>query len=209
MDARSRDRKTIKDLLAEETQVVPDTSRLRGFTFTASPSESNIYTLFAMFEVPNSRKTVGVLWRGPEFATISAMSGWSHSADDDYNITVGGQDWTSNVLSLYKEMKFELEPHEYDRGIPGQFYACHAEKQLIAWFVDRHLLSVRTKRRDATGVETLEGMMEELSLRLRYEPPVSLKKAEIFVCRPVCQSCVVFAERVNSAFGLEIILRGF
>lgn len=206
--ARSRDRKTIENLLAEEMQPAPDTARLRGFAYTASPSASNIFTLFAIFDVPSDRKTVGVLWRGPKFPTVAAMSGWSDSANEERNITISNMDWTSNVLRLYGEMKLELEPHGYDQGVPGRFYACHAEKQLIAWFLDRHLLSVRANNKNETDeVETLEAMMGELSLRLRHEPPVSLKKAEIMVCRPICQSCVDFTGRVNSAFGLEIILR--
>lgn len=32
-----------------------------------------------------------------------------------------------------------LEPHPNDQGLPGQFNACHAEKQLIPYVVEKHL----------------------------------------------------------------------
>jgi hypothetical protein len=207
VDSRSRDRKTIESLLLGNTPPASDATRLRSFTFTASPIKSNIITLFAMFDVPSS-KTLGVIWRGPKFPTVAAMSGWTHSADDVRNVTIGGKDWTPNVLKLYKQMKVNLEPHKCDQGIPGQFYASHVEKQLIAWFIDHHLLSVRAKEVEANEMGLLGRMMEELSLGLRHEPPVSLKKAEIMVCRHVCPSCCEFAKTINSAFGLDIRLRG-
>jgi ankyrin repeat protein len=69
VDSRSRDRKTIESLLLENTPLASDATRLRSFTFTASPIESNIITLFAMFDVP-SNKTLGVTWRRQNFPRL-------------------------------------------------------------------------------------------------------------------------------------------
>ncbi|KAI1392647.1 uncharacterized protein F4822DRAFT_136324 [Hypoxylon trugodes] len=65
------------------------------------------------------------------------MSGWSH--EPNKSIHVAGKDWTDEVLFLCRIPGFDLEPHYYDRGIPGQYNACHAEKQLAAYFIHKHL----------------------------------------------------------------------
>ncbi|KAJ5165925.1 hypothetical protein N7492_006221 [Penicillium capsulatum] len=65
------------------------------------------------------------------------MSGWAHS--EWLPIRVSGRNWTEKVLKLASIVGHELAVDaEKDRGVIGQFQASHAEKQLIAYFIDRH-----------------------------------------------------------------------
>ncbi|KAL4982951.1 DYW family of nucleic acid deaminases-domain-containing protein [Aspergillus falconensis] len=54
----------------------------------------------------------------PPFPPITSMSGWAHDQ---------GRYLADRVMKLS------------DLGQPGRFYASHAEKQLIAYFIDRHV----------------------------------------------------------------------
>lgn len=46
--------------------------------------------------------------------------------------------WTDKVKNLYDTIRFSLTAHDKDRLFDGSFYACHAEKQLIAYYIDQH-----------------------------------------------------------------------
>jgi hypothetical protein len=75
-----------------------------------------------------------------------------------------------------------------DQGKEGQYFASHAEKQLIAYFISKHVL-----------IET-----EDEDLLQRAKPPVLLKQAIILVSRPPCGDCLQFIETVNTTLGLMI-----
>lgn len=75
--------------------------------------------------------------RAGQLPEITAMSGWSHPSNE--HIQVAGRDWTKEVLQLYSVIHLSPEAHRCDQGVVGQFNACHAEKQLIAYFIHRHL----------------------------------------------------------------------
>ncbi|KAI1397428.1 hypothetical protein F4819DRAFT_472064 [Hypoxylon fuscum] len=215
-----QDREMIVDLLLED---VPDKKHrdsdcLGGFAFTRWPMDGNLLTLVAYFNLPKKWKTIGVLYRGNQFTTVAAMSGWSHQADHGVNIQVAGKPWTDEVYRLSKCVGHKLEPRDdRDQGISGQYHACHAachaEKQLIAFFV--HNLSLpyemESEDLDLSSLSINEGRdeeyeqrSEELSSRGRTGPDISLKKATIMVCLPICNDCKKFVKRVNSVLGLEI-----
>lgn len=67
------------------------------------------------------------------------MSGRGHDQDPGMNVQIAGESWTAGVLRLCEVTGHKLQQHEYDRGVPGQYHACHAEKQLIAFYISRHL----------------------------------------------------------------------
>ncbi|CAG7990731.1 unnamed protein product [Penicillium salamii] len=90
------------------------------------------------YPISSSAKTVAVLERGRPFPSIAAMSGWGHS--ESPSTRVSGRDWTAMVLKLATIVGHTLSAHAAkDQGIQGQFQASHAEKQLIAYFLDRHV----------------------------------------------------------------------
>lgn len=190
---RDKDRKIIVDLLGNPTQgrLHDDGNRRRlwGSAFT-KPHGATMVTFTAHFDIRNQYKTVGVLYRGAMFHTIAAMSGWGHSEWETDSLQVAGKAWTSEVHSLCERIDFRLEKHSRDRGIPGNYNACHAEKQLIAYFVDQH---------------SLDGSQHDAEEKLvKIVPPVSVRSAEIMVSRPICDDCNRFVYRVNEVLGLDI-----
>jgi hypothetical protein len=45
---------------------------------------------------------------------------------------------------------------------------------------------------------------KELSDHKNVEPAISLQKATILICRPICSDCKRFVERINLALSLDI-----
>ncbi|KAH9886142.1 DYW family of nucleic acid deaminases-domain-containing protein [Xylariomycetidae sp. FL2044] len=205
---RDQDRKEIVRILSDEKdRADQERMRLGGAAFSISPQQNGfLTTLVTYFDIPNKWKTVGVLYRGDRFRTVAAMSGWTDWQDDHNNIRIESKVWTTEVLNLCEDIEHRLEEHQYDRGQRGRYHACHAEKQLIAYFVHKHLF---------TADETVEGCefalgnlriqeCSDLGVLASVAPRIALKKATILVCRPVCADCDAFVQRINEALGLEL-----
>ncbi|KAJ0417401.1 DYW family of nucleic acid deaminases-domain-containing protein [Aspergillus carlsbadensis] len=111
------------------------------------------------YPVADTRKTVARLERGGRFAPIGAMSGWSHNPIE--SLRVDNRLWTDEVRYISEAVGHTLPPHGFDRAWDGQYYACHAEKQLIAYFVDRHVFL----HRDRVPDEALEDQIDDLQAR--------------------------------------------
>ncbi|KAG5944197.1 hypothetical protein E4U59_007498 [Claviceps monticola] len=73
------------------------------------------------------------------FPDVYATSCWDGFEHDDF--VISQKTWTQRVMELCQEIGFELEPSPFgfDQGIPGRFNVCHVEKQLIAYFIYKHL----------------------------------------------------------------------
>ncbi len=111
------------------------------------------------------------------------MSDWGHQDVHQANIQIAGRDWTPEVRRLCDIVGHSLAPDYRDQGKSGQYNACHADKQLVAYFVHKHLfLSHELEEEEEGGEEKL------LSLKAA-EPPVSLRRATIMVSRGVCYDC--------------------
>lgn len=107
-------------------------------------------------------KTVARLERGGQFAKIAAMSGWSHN--ELPSIEVSGKDWTDEVIRIAAQVGHVLAPDpRQDQGVPGRFHASHAEKQLIAYFIDRHVFLPR----DRVPKKELEDSITDVEYELR------------------------------------------
>lgn len=102
------------------------------------------------------------------------MSGWSHDLDE--SCTIAGKDWTSEVLSI------PLSNSQYDRGVPGKYHACHAEKQLIAYFIHRHVFL-------ATEVEVPSGFEDPDDFLLQELEALSLGNKWYEEVQRHCQEC--------------------
>lgn len=72
----------------------------------------------------------------------------------------------------------------------GQYFGSHAEKQLIAYFVSKHVF-------------IQAGECELLQLA---EPPVFLKQAIVLVSRPLCNDCLEFVKAINVTLGLAVTI---
>ncbi len=59
-------------------------------------------------------------------------------------MTISGKVWTDEVFTICRLVDYIPAPiSEYDGVRPGKFNACHAEKQLVAYFVNNHVLEMR------------------------------------------------------------------
>ncbi|KAK1958637.1 hypothetical protein LY78DRAFT_591730 [Colletotrichum sublineola] len=214
---RDLDREKIVRLLSETLEERPPI--LSSFVFTRLPEGENSLTLISNFDIQNKWKTVAVLYRGSQLPSVAAMSGWAHK--EDSNVQVGGREWTMEVRQLCKFIGYPLTPHQKDQGEPGRYHACHAEKQLVAFFVNKHLFLSKEVDEDADIArlslhepsdeeyeqqEIERRHREKLSSLREVEPSVTIKKGTILVCRPVCEDCCSFLRHVNSTLHLELTL---
>ena len=212
---RDLDRRAIVLLLGggQEEQRL-DRLRLAGFAFARSPTNENLVTFISHFEVPGKWKTIAVMDRGSQFQLVAAMSGWAHGTDT--NVRVAGKDWTPEVLRLSSKVEHALEPHSHDGGVPGQFYACHAEKQLVLFFINKHLFQqhelpegdmaspMRSLSLEDISAEEFAEHRQKLLRLQEVEPPVRHQNVRILVSRQVCDDCRSFIDLVNSYFNLDI-----
>lgn len=121
--------------------------------------------------VPNSYKTIAVLQRGDHFPTVSSMSGWFHS---ERLSRLSGCEWTEKVIKLAAIVGHTLsvDPRK-DRGVPGRFQASHAEKQLIAYFVDRHCFLPEDKVPNPRLDRQIEDLESQVAAKGSQYPTIS------------------------------------
>ncbi len=160
---------------------------------------------------------------------MDAISGWSHEGSEFIYVT--GKEWTFEVARVARTVGYILATDYRDRGESGRFYACHVEKQLIAYFISNHLfLEVETGILDqkarkihtlirwsqydnddqvdvsAISVEIIireEWPLRELALDM---PLILLTRAKILVSSRPCDDCETFKNLVNHILGLDITL---
>ncbi|GAB0137716.1 hypothetical protein EsDP_00005972 [Epichloe bromicola] len=192
-------------------QTQPVQPLLDAFTYEPSPCGTSI-SLVTHYTVPSKWKTIARMLRAGQLPEITAMSGWLHSSNEC--IQVAGRDWTNEVLQLYRVMRLAPEAHRCDQGVVGQFNACHAEKQLIAYFIHRHLFLSSELQLPEIEESRLEHWKEvdqhqgrvqaekekEHAMRLklcdleeaapRIPPNSKLREARILVSRPLLEAWV-------------------
>ncbi|KAJ5789120.1 uncharacterized protein N7518_006131 [Penicillium psychrosexuale] len=152
---RDIDRREIARLLDEgdlhtKADLVPQYPDTASHSFRRSPTGQSVtlYGPIRQYPISTSYKTIALLERGIAFPSIAAMSGWGHSQWP--STRVSGKDWTDRVLKLATIVGHTLAVDaRKDHGIQGQFFASHAEKQLIAYFLDRHVFLEEDKKLDS------------------------------------------------------------
>lgn len=166
---RDIDRQEIVRLLSGEnrkSKIVfgkpPILSLSKSYSFIPSEMQNSLVLHGPIEEYPITRiwKTVARLERGGKFPSVSAMSGWSH--DSVQSLTVDSRQWTDDVFYIAEVTGHLLPSHTYDRGKDGRYNACHAEKQLIAYFIDRHVFLPRDSLPDSELEGEIEWVEDEL-----------------------------------------------
>ena len=174
----------------------------------------------AEFPVFDTRKTIARLDRQFPFPSVYAKSGWQHSSENLEGPLIAGQNWTDQVFRICWLVQHELEIcPEWDDGEQGKHKACHAEKQLIAYFINRHsfLLEDLVGYCDFSGQRRkFQGYWAEMSgrgittpFKLQCEamsdiarPPVMLKEATILISKNPCEDCQSFIKKVKDELKL-------
>lgn len=211
----------LSDETTEEQPNLTSTLSFQSFAFTPILDGKSVISMLAHFDVPNKHKTIGILFRSnfintSGFPPVAALSGWAHQPCLESNVQIAGKTWTDEVLKLCQIIGHNLPEDNYDQGECGQFHACHAEKQLIAYFVNKHLFVSHQLDMGDFGLAGLrlsesrsDGTHQDLLDELRkIQPPHRLRKAIVLVSRAVCDDCKVFVRKVNAAFKLDIELQG-
>lgn len=149
---RDADRKEIERILSgnnDERKTVygapPEARQFKDYSFRRPGGLSiSLHGPIAKIPVTRDGKAIALLKRdgplptGGQFPPITAMSGWS----DDVAATghLSGKKWTQEVIRVADEVGHVFTPDpQRDQSVPGRFQTCHAEKQLIAYFISRHV----------------------------------------------------------------------
>jgi hypothetical protein len=215
-----KQRREITRMLGSQPTKLSDTHSLPSsgdpdynfHSFHKSPATSSIiFTApIAEFIVPRQSKTIARLERGHPFPPVCAMSGWGH--DNEELATINGLIWTEEVFRICRLIGYELPPDsQYDKGRDGNYNACHAEKQLVAYFLSKHVfLADETAVEEEVDLWDYEGnWRRKTNLRDLFlaRPPASLQRATILVSTKICPSCIRFIEKVEEFFRLSFCCR--
>lgn len=155
-------------------------------------------------ELDGPWRTVACLSRGNILPDIFAISGWRDGIYRGNKDTLRRSFWLDRVFNLAKLVGHTLEPHQsYDGARPGSWHACHAEKQLLAFFISTHTSTDLQRDGDENEKNTMN-----------CSPPSLAKlQANIFVSQPwkeeraeICEDCWQFCEKVVMYFKLSIRL---
>ncbi|KAJ5748901.1 uncharacterized protein N7511_010597 [Penicillium nucicola] len=138
-----------------------------SYSFKHSTMQDSLvlYGPIEKYPISRSWKTVARLERGGKYPSVGAMSGWSHSFIQ--SLRVDGRQWTDDVFYISEVVGHLLPFDNHDQGRDGQYNACHAEKQLIAYFIDRHVFLPRDTLPDSeleTEIELNDDELEEFLL---------------------------------------------
>lgn len=187
-------------------------AQLINYQFRKSEAESTITLLGPVDRHPltyaKSWETVAFLHRGEQFAIIKGTSGW---VQDALPRNEGpGRNWVDQVHIISNTVGHTLQPHSYDHGAePGTYSACHAEKKLIAYFIDKHVFLPHERKphqEHANEISMREGLDTRLVELSKHEPPISLRQATILISNVPCVDCEQFTTKVNDFFQLNILL---
>jgi hypothetical protein len=118
----------------------------------------------------------------------AAISGWENG-NQNGNI-IANYAWTLEVEKICQIVNHTLTSQpRCDYGFPGRYYACHAEKQLIAYYLYEYTLD-----KSQVGIETPH------SYPYGKITPAAPRGALIVVSREVCDDCKLFIEKVKKHF---------
>lgn len=142
---RGADRKEILRLLGDSTDKRKTVlgalaKEFEDCSFSRLPTGQSVIfrESIAHTNITSRCKAVARLERGGLFPPITSMSGWSPNIPAPY---LNGEVWTKEVFRLSDEVGHKLTPEPLlDQDVPGRSHACHAEKQLIAYFISRHVV---------------------------------------------------------------------
>ncbi|KAG9254521.1 ankyrin repeat protein [Emericellopsis atlantica] len=146
---------------------------------------------------------VARLERGGPFPAVSAASGWRTDFSSDY--ILNNSFWRDRVLELCKLIRFDLPGDDRDEsGWPGSYNASHAEKKLVAYYINQHVILPRHLFESAPdqklGQWTLDLNIQDLAALRREMPQVP---AAVQASRPMCANCKLFISRVEDMLGIS------
>lgn len=126
------------------------------FVYHAEPEKhSRTSTSQAMARICNS-----------DLPTTIARSGWTAPSTASQILDNGYR--TTKVFELCERINHTLAPHPRDRGICGQFHACHVGKQLITYHIySKNLVKGVYERMPSLHIVVLENVSNDCHFFVR------------------------------------------
>ena len=207
-----------RSLIHPNSSVFGDTEPT--YLFERRPGFVDIYLKVRSVAVEHDWKTVARMYRGCSLPPIDAKSGWSRNGCA--TTLVSGANYVSAVFTLARNIDYDL-PHDVkrDQGIPGRFYASHAEKLLVVFLVSKHIFlpeearyvdqaRIRLALRDVDSCywrSSDSSIRQPLLQMLMNAPSPGLRSAEISVSTEPCLDCKEFLRCINESFAMSIKLK--
>jgi hypothetical protein len=155
-------------------------------------------------QIATQAKTAAFLNRGLPFSVVAARSGWSGAGAKEFTLPEAGFHmldaayWMPAVLGLGCLIGFKFDPSSKDdRHLPGSYYACHAEAQLMCFFIRRNYLL-----RDCHDGDTVQD--DFLQLFMLQERNWS---AQIIISSEPCDSCRRLADHISRTLDVHFDLK--
>lgn len=169
----------------------------------SSQHEITYYAHTTTYDVADKNKTIARMDRGRVFPIVSAASGWrtDFSVDD----IIDNELWMRRVMELSILIDYDLPAHIYDKAAsPGSFLASHAEKKLVAYYVDRHRVIpevlINRVAPEKRGEWTQEHMEPQDLVKVQPRLPTVI--AMICVSRTIYTDCRRFVCQVEEKLGI-------
>ena len=144
--------------------------------------------------VPNMGKTIARLERGQDYPVLGAMRGWGTMGRS--HLVLDGLQWTTEVFRICGVLDYHLPSHTLDQGHTGAYFATHAEKQLIAYFISKHTFL------------PYESYGPQLGELFKIRPNGLLRTATILISnKEICSDCRNFKEKVRQLLGIEFTIK--
>ena len=152
----------------------------------------------------NESKTFAFLDRGRPFDHIqaAAVSGYTAGKVGNTDGCLDRDLWSSRVMKYCKAIGHELpEVDQNGRPVPERYHACHAEKQLMAYFLWMHTcLDRNIEERNDDG--EVWGECHEIDKLETCKPDIASMKKDIYVSRKPCSDCKLFQRRLHEKAGV-------
>ncbi|KAF2179808.1 hypothetical protein K469DRAFT_797690 [Zopfia rhizophila CBS 207.26] len=75
-----------------------------------------------------------------------------------------GKLWTGEVLRAVGMIGYDFPRNERDQGVPGRYFASHAEKQLMAYLISKHVFMREEAGREVKSTGRLTKLYDVLDI---------------------------------------------
>ncbi|KAF7882802.1 uncharacterized protein EAF02_006165 [Botrytis sinoallii] len=202
---KSRDRSIWFEYHSKEPQSVYYTidlyERVHRFNldkYNANSNEKTVARLYVPIKSPPpTRRPLNFV--ASKLQIFNAISGWAPVTLTARcsNPFIPNKTWTEKVQELCQVTGYHLEPCEYvDCGNPGRYNACHAEKQIIAYWLYHYVLSSRSADPSAPWDK-------------KYNEPIKPEYYEglfIVISNPLCDCCDRFLNHVATYYKISFTI---
>lgn len=192
---------------AEETASSSSNEPKRGHFFTTTTgwgTQISFYEQIIAYDVPDRHKAVARLDRGRLFPVVSAASGWR--TDFAVEHVLDNRLWRDRVLELCQLIGYALpEDHRDEPRRPGSFNASHAEKKLVAYYINQHVILPSVLFGGVAVDQPGEWMQQDLKLQhlATLSPRIPIVRASIRVSRAICSDCELFISHIRTVLGVS------